>query len=62
MILLLQLEILDFSQEQIIKLAEAGIKTKEDLADLKVKEFNDILPDSGLSHEKIKELIALAKN
>lgn len=56
------LEILDFSQEQIIKLAEAGIKTKEDLADLKVKEFNDILPDSGLSHEKIKELIASAKN
>lgn len=56
------LEILDFSQDQIIKLAEAGIKTKEDLADLKVKEFNEILPDNGLNHEKIKELIALAKN
>ena len=56
------LEMLDFSQEQIITLAEAGIKTKEDLADLKVKEFNEILPDSGLNHEKIKELITLAKD
>ncbi len=56
------LKMLDLPQEKIIQLAEAGIKTREDLADIKVKEFYEILPDSGLSAEKIKELIALAKN
>jgi N utilization substance protein A len=55
------IEILDLPKDKIIQLAEAGIKTIEDLADLKVKEFHEILPNSGLNNDQIKDLIALAK-
>lgn len=55
------LNILKFPQDKIIKLAEAGIKTLEDLAELSIKEFNDILPENGLNNDKIRELISQAK-
>lgn len=55
------IEMLDLPKDKIIQLAEAGIKTIEDLADLKVKEFHEILPNSGLNNDQIKDLIALAK-
>lgn len=55
------IEILELPQDKIIILAEQGIKTIEDLAELKVKEFIQILPDSNLSNDQIKDLIELAK-
>lgn len=55
------IEMLDLPKDKIIQLAEAGIKTIEDLADLKVKEFHEILPNSGLNNDQIKDLIALAR-
>jgi len=55
------LDLLDLPKEKIILLAEAGIKTKEDLAELRIKEFNEILPNNGLSHDKIRNLIESAK-
>ena len=55
------IEILELPQDKIIKLAEQGIKTIEDLAELKVKEFIQILPDSNLNNDQIKDLISLAK-
>ena len=56
------LSMLNLPQEQVIKLAESGIKTIEDLADLKVKEFQEILPDGNLTNDQIRNLINLAKN
>ncbi len=47
--------------EKMIKLAEAGIKKIEDLAEIKVKEFNEILPNSDMTHEEIRDLIDSAK-
>ncbi len=52
---------LNLPQDKVILLAEAGIKTIEDLAELKVKEFNEILPKSGLNNDQIRDLIALAR-
>ena len=56
------LKIFDLPQEKIIKLAEAGIKTIEDLAELKIKEFNEILPNSNLTNDQIRDLINFAKD
>lgn len=53
--------LLNLPKDKILILAEAGIKTKEDLADLRVREFCEILPDSGLSNDQVKDLIANAK-
>ncbi len=55
------IELLKLPKDKILILAEAGIKTREDLADLKVKEFCEILPDSGLNHDQVRDLIANAK-
>ncbi len=55
------MDILDFSNDQIIKLAEYGIKSIEDLAEIKVKEFIEILPNSNMTYEQIYALIESAK-
>jgi transcription termination/antitermination protein NusA len=55
------MDILDFSNDQIIKLAEYGIKSIEDLAEIKVKEFIEILPNSDMTYEQIHALIESAK-
>ena len=55
------MEMLNLPQEKMIQLAESGIKTIEDLAELKIKDFHEILPNSGLTNDEIKDLIALAK-
>jgi N utilization substance protein A len=55
------IDILNLPQEQVITLAEQGIKTLEDLADLRVKEFIEILPNSNLNNDQIKNLLAVAK-
>ena len=56
------LDLLDLPKDKIIKLAESGIKTLEDLVEVTPKEFNDILPNSGLANDQIRSLIDLAKN
>jgi N utilization substance protein A len=55
------IEMLNLSPEKMIKLAESGIKNVEDLAEIKVREFNEILPNSEMTHEQIHALIELAK-
>ncbi len=55
------ISMLNLSQDKVLKLAEQGIKTIEDLAELKVKEFVEIIPDSNLTNSEIKDLIELAK-
>jgi transcription termination/antitermination protein NusA len=54
------LELLNLNPEKIVKLGENGIKTLEDLAELSVKEFVELLPNSGYSREKIRDLINFA--
>lgn len=56
------IEVLDLPHESIIKLAEQGVKTIEDLAELTVKEFTEILPDSNWNNQQIDELITFAKS
>ncbi len=46
----------------IIKLGEKGIKTLDDFADLSRDEFNEIIPDSGLSNKKIDAIIMSARS
>lgn len=54
-------KLLDLDLHKILKLAEHGIKTMEDLADLNVREFNQILPDSGYNRTQIEKFIEFAK-
>lgn len=55
------IDTLNLPQEKVIKLAEEGIKTIEDLAELKPKEFIEILPDSNFTNEQIRDLLNNAK-
>ncbi|MDX1924434.1 MAG: transcription termination factor NusA [Rickettsiaceae bacterium] len=56
------LDTLSISLEQLIKLAESGVKTLEDLAELSVKEFREILPELQVSNSEIEAVINLAKS
>lgn len=49
------------SSELRVKLAQNGIKTLDDFADLAHDEFEEMIPDSGLSSEEIDELIMRAR-
>lgn len=49
------------SDEIIIKLGENGIKSIDDFADLSRDEFQEIVPKSGLSADKIDEIIMSAR-
>lgn len=55
------LDILDLSPEYILKLAEFGIKTVEDLAEITVAEFRQVVPVTIMSKEQIEILINFAK-
>ena len=55
------LDMLDLSAEYILKLAEFGIKTLEDLADVTVSELREVLPESVISDAEIEGLISFAK-
>lgn len=55
------IDILPVSPENILKLAEYGIKTIEDLGELTLREFNELIPNSGISDSDIEELIRNAK-
>lgn len=55
------LDILELPPEYILKLAEFGIKTIEDLAEVTTYEFRGIVPESVISKEEIGKLISFAK-
>ena len=55
------LDALDVPAEYILKLAEYGIKTIEDLAEISIAEFRGIVPEAVISREGIEELINFAK-
>ncbi len=56
------LDSLGLPLEQLVTLAENGIKTLEDLAELNVREFKEILPDLNATDEDIKAVIEDAKS
>ena len=56
------LDILSLSAENFLKLAEYGVKTLEDLAEITVTEFKALVPDSGLSNAEIEAIINTARN
>lgn len=55
------LDSLELPAEYILKLAEYGVKTIEDLAEVSVVEVREIVPDGVISKEDIEELIQFAK-
>ena len=55
------LDALELPPEYIVKLAEFGIKTIEDLGEITPSEFRGIVPESAISFENIKNLINFAK-
>jgi N utilization substance protein A len=44
-----------------IKLGEKGVKSRDDLADLAVDEFRELLPESGMRYQEISDLIMRAR-
>lgn len=56
------LDTLGLSLEQLVTLAENGVKTLEDLAELSVKEFKAILPDLQARNNEIEAVIELARS
>ncbi len=55
------LDSLDLPAEYILKLAEYGIKTLEDLTEVTISEFGDIVPGSVMPQENVEALIEFAK-
>ncbi|MDA9163507.1 transcription termination factor NusA [Rickettsiaceae bacterium] len=55
------LDTLDLPAEYILKLAEYGVKTIEDLGEVTVSEFRSIVPENVISRENIEALINFAK-
>jgi N utilization substance protein A len=56
------IDILNLPANSILKLAEYGIKTIEDLGEVKISEFKKLLPSSNLTDEEIELLINSAKS
>jgi len=55
------LDALDLEPEYILKLAEYGVKTIEDLGEMTVSEVRAIVPEEVISKETIEDLINFAK-
>lgn len=55
------LDTLDLPPEYILKLAEFGVKTIEDLGEVTLDEFKNIVPESVMNLESAKELINFAQ-
>ncbi|HJD58876.1 MAG TPA: transcription termination factor NusA [Rickettsia endosymbiont of Ceroptres masudai] len=55
------IDILELPLELILKFAEYGIKTIEDLGEMSVNEFKNLAPNSNIMDENIKLLIKTAK-
>jgi transcription termination/antitermination protein NusA len=49
------------AMDKVLILANAGIKNFEDLAEISIEEFKEILPDSGLEDKYLNDLIEKAK-
>lgn len=56
------LDELSLSADDFLKLAEYGVKTLEDLGEMTVREFKELVPNSGISDEEIGNLIKAAKS
>ena len=52
---------LDLAPEYILKLAEYGVKTIEDLGEMSVEEFRNIVPEDHINTKDIEELISFAQ-
>ena len=55
------LDVLDLPPEYILKLAEFGVKTIEDLGEVTPAEFRGVVPETVISSENIEALINFAK-
>lgn len=55
------LDVLDLPPEYILKLAEFGVKTLEDLGEVTMSEFRQVVPINIITNEEINALIAYAK-
>ncbi len=55
------IDVLDLQPDNILKLAEYGIKTIEDLGEMTVVEFKALVPNSNLSDQDIELLIQTAR-
>lgn len=55
------IDVLDLQPEFILKLAEYGVKTIEDLGELKVNEFKSLAPNSNMVDDDIELLIHTAR-
>ncbi len=53
---------LNLDPEYILKLAEYGVKTIEDLAEITIEEFRKIVPEDNISNKDIEELIYFAQS
>lgn len=51
----------NLSLDQVLTLAHNGVKKTEDLAELSLNEFKEILPSSGLTDEEINNLLSKVK-
>lgn len=56
------LDMLDLPPEYILKLAEFGVKTVEDLAEVTTEEFTSVVPNNLMSLEDVNSLINFAKD
>ncbi|NRB11030.1 MAG: transcription termination/antitermination protein NusA [Rickettsiaceae bacterium] len=56
------IDALQLPPEYILKLAEYGVKTIEDIGEMTFIEFRDIVPEQSMSKGEIEELINYAKN
>jgi len=55
------IDILEIQPELVLKFAEYGIKTIEDLGEMSVNEFKSLAPNSNITDDNIKLLIKTAK-
>lgn len=55
------IDALELPPEYILKLAEYGVKTIEDLGETTYQEFRSIVPESSISRENLEALISFAK-
>ncbi|MES2215301.1 MAG: transcription termination factor NusA [Pseudomonadota bacterium] len=56
------IDALDVGPESLLKLAEYGVKTVEDLGELSLEEFKALAPNSNMNDDEIKNLISSARN
>lgn len=55
------IDVLDVSPDSLLRLAEYGVKTIEDLGELTVEEFKALVPNNNMSNNNIQELIKAAR-